>query len=81
MITDEERTERRARALRAVENARKVLKRGDRVRCTKCPGTKRTFIFEGWDGMWMVSKSGINDYAPSCVDMVNGVPVDFIGPK
>jgi hypothetical protein len=25
----------------------------------------------------MVSKSGINDFAPSCVDMVNGVAVDF----
>ena len=79
MITDEEKMKRREESLRAVENAKKVLMRGDRVRCTKCPGTKRTFTFERWDGNWMVSKSGIDDFAPSCVDMVNGVAVDFIG--
>jgi hypothetical protein len=61
----------------AEENAKKVLKPGDRVRVSKCPGTKRWITFAGWDGHWMVSKSGINDYSPGAVDMVNGEPVDF----
>ena len=59
-------------------NAKKVLKKGDRVRCTKCPGTKRVFTFSHWDGCWMVSKSGINDYHPINVDMVNGAKVSFL---
>lgn len=54
--------------------AKKLLKKGDRVRCTKCPGTKRTFTFDHWDGIWMVSKSGINEYHPVNVDLVNGIP-------
>lgn len=58
-------------------NAKKILKKGDRVRCTKCPGTKRVFTFSHWDGCWMVSKSGINDYHPVNVDMVNGEKVYF----
>lgn len=58
-------------------NAKKVLKQGDRIRCKKCPGTKRVFTFSHWDGCWMVSKSGINDYHPVNVDVVNGVAVDF----
>jgi hypothetical protein len=58
-------------------NAKKILKNGDRVRCTKCPGRKRVFTFSHFDGCWMVSKSGINDYHPINVDLVNGVAVDF----
>lgn len=61
----------------AVESARKVLVPGDRLRVTKCPGTKRWITFAGWDGKWIVSKSGINDYAASCVDRLNGQPIDF----
>ena len=57
--------------------AKKTLKKGDRVRCTKCPGTKRVFTFERWDGCWMVSKTGIDDYHPVNVDLVNGVPFVF----
>jgi hypothetical protein len=63
----------------AAVNAKKVLKPGDRLCVTKCPGTKRTITFSGWDGPWIVSKSGINDYAPSSVEMLNGHPVDFCG--
>jgi hypothetical protein len=69
--------ERRSGALLAEQNAKKVLKPGDRVRVTKCPGNKRWITFAGWDGHWMVSKSGINDYSPAAVDMLNGKPVDF----
>lgn len=61
----------------AEANAKKVLIAGDRIRCTKCPGTKRVFTFSYWDGCWMVSKSGINDYHPINVDMVNGIKVNF----
>lgn len=57
--------------------AKQILKKGDRVRCTKCPGTKRTFTFSHWDGCWMVSKTGINDYHPINVDLVNGKPFVF----
>lgn len=54
--------------------AKKILKKGDRVRCSKCPGTKRTFTFDYWDGCWMVSKTGINDYHPVNADLINGKP-------
>ena len=69
--------ERRRLFLLAEQNAKKVLKPGDRIRVSKCPGTKRWVTFAGWDGHWIVSKSGINDYSPGAVDMVNGEPVDF----
>lgn len=81
MPTEVELQECRRRFRVAAENAKKVLKKGDRIRVTKCPGTKRVITFAGWDGPWIVSKSGINDYAPSCVDMVNGAPVDFCSPN
>lgn len=77
MPTKEELDENKKRFHIAVANAKKILQPGDRVRVTKCPGTKRTITFAGWDGPWIVSKSGINDYAASCVDMVNGKIVDF----
>jgi hypothetical protein len=77
MVTEEQRAERVAAFLRAEAAARAVLKPGDRIRVTKCPGTKRWITFAGWDGYWIVSKSGINDYAPGCVDRVNGQAVDF----
>ena len=77
MKTEEEKRASRERFRKAVENARKTLKPGDRLRVTKCPGTKRWITFTGWDGPWIVSKSGINDYSASCVDMVNGAAVDF----
>lgn len=59
------------------ERARLLLKVGDRVRVTACPGTKRTITFAGWSGQWMISKSGREDYHPINVDMINGHPVDF----
>lgn len=77
MLTEELRAESRRRGLIAEENAKKVLKPGDRLRVTKCPGTKRWITFDSWDGHWIVSKSGINDFSPMCVDMLNGEPVDF----
>lgn len=55
-----------------MELAKSTLKKGDRVGITKCPGTKRTFIFSHWDGLWMVSKSGIDDYHPNNIYSING---------
>lgn len=81
MQTDQQREERKSRFYTAAENAKQILKAGDRLRVTKCPGTKRWITFAGWDGNWIVSKSGISDYAPSSVDMVNGGPVDFCLPS
>ena len=57
--------------------AKQILKHGDRIRVTKCPGTKRTITFECWDGNWIVSKSGMADYSATTIDRVNGVPVAF----
>lgn len=65
----------------ATANARKILKPGDRIRVTKCPGTKRWITFLDWDGDWIVSKSGINDYAATTIDRLNGKPVDFLSPQ
>jgi hypothetical protein len=61
----------------AVRNAKQVLKPGDRIRVAKCPGTKRWITFARWDGNFMVSKSGIDDYSPFTVDRVNAQSVDF----
>ena len=77
MLTEEQRAENRRRGLVAEANAKKLLKSGDRLRVTKCPGTKRWITFAEWDGHWIVSKSGIDDYSPLCVDMLNGEAVDL----
>lgn len=58
-------------------NAKKIIKVGDRIRCTKCLGKKSVFTFSHWDGSWMVSKSGINDYHPINVEVLNGIAIDF----
>lgn len=77
MLSEQQRQLNRERSLLAEQNAKKVLKPGDRLRVTKCPGTKRWITFATWDGHWIVSKSGIGDYSPLCVDMLNGEAVDF----
>lgn len=64
--------------INAANKAKAILKVGDRVRVRKCPGRKRTITFSYFDGPWIVSKSGINDYAPIEVDRVNGQPVIFL---
>lgn len=79
MLTEEQKEENRRWAQLAETNAKKTLKPGDRLRVTKCSGTKRWITFSHWDGHWIVSKSGIDDYHPITVDMLNGQPVDFTG--
>ena len=69
--------ERKQQCKEAELKAKQVLKKGDRIRVTKCPGTKRTITFSHWDGNWIVSKSGINDYHPVNIDKVNGKEISF----
>lgn len=80
MLTEEQKAEQRRLSLIAAENAKKVLKPGDRFRATKCPGTKRWATFVRWEGYWIVSKSGIDDFSARHIDRVNGKPVDFAQP-
>lgn len=77
MLSETEKEESRRLNRIAEANAKPVLKPGDRLRVTKCPGTKRWITFARWDGCWIVSKSGIDDYAPRSIDRLNGKPVDF----
>lgn len=58
--------------------AKSILKKGDRICITKCPGTKRTITFDHWDGCWIVSKSGIDDYHPVNISKINGIKVSLI---
>lgn len=76
----EQQLQRREALQRAVANAKQVLRPGDRLRVTKCPGTKRTITFAGWDGNWIVSKSGIDDYSAGSIDRLNGKPINFTKP-
>ena len=76
-LTDEERAASRARFLAAADAARAVLKPGDRIRASRGCGPKATYTFAGWDGPWIVSRSGINDIAASSIVAVNGRPVIF----
>lgn len=77
MNSENQRAERQRLGTIAAGNAQRLLKPGDRVRVTKCPGTKRTITFACFSGQWIVSRSGVEDYHPINVDRVNGLPVDF----
>lgn len=70
----------RAESLRAYHRARNCLKEGDKLCVSRCGGGRSTFIFAGWDGYWMVGKSGGNDYAPSAIVSLNGEKVSFLDP-
>lgn len=69
--------EQRKRLTEATDRAKMVLKRGDRIRAGRCGGIHRTYTFECWEGMRIVTKSGIDDIAATAIDRVNGVDVDF----
>lgn len=66
----------RMRFLWAAANGKKILKEGDRVRVSSCPGTLRWISFSHFEGYWMVSKSG-KSYSAGGVDRVNDEVVDF----
>lgn len=63
--------------IKQLEKAKSILKKGDKIRVTKCPGTKRTITFDHWDGWWIVSKSGIDDYSFLTIDKLNGDDFSF----
>lgn len=69
--------ERIEKAKLAIENAKKILKEGDRIRVSRCGGIVATYTFSHWDGNWIVSKSGIDDLSASSISRVNGQPVKF----
>jgi hypothetical protein len=61
----------------AISKAKKVLKKGDVLIVERCRGKKVRFVFDYWDGSWIVSKTGINDIHASNVLSVNGESVNF----
>lgn len=77
------RDERIAEIARATERARAVLKPGDRITFTSCPGTKRWGIFEGFDSGRLTSQASWirtrtrNDISPITISKVNGKPASF----
>lgn len=77
MLTDKEKETRRKRLYAATEKAKKILKKGDRIRVTKCPGTKRTITFDHWEGSEIISKSGLGEYTATTIDQLNGETIDF----
>jgi len=70
----------RAESLRAYHRARRALKEGDKVCVARCGGGRSTIRFAGWEGYWMVGKSGGRDYAPSAIVSVNGERASFMDP-
>lgn len=70
----------RAESARAHYRARAALRLGDKVCVGRCGGGRATFMLSGWDGYWMVGKSGGCDYAPSAIVSVNGTPTSFLDP-
>lgn len=77
MLTEKEVQERRERFGRATEAAKRVLKKGDRITVTKCPGTKRWIIFDHWLGNEIISASGEGEYAATNISRLNDEAVDF----
>lgn len=71
---------RQAEGRRATERAKAALKIGDRITATRCGGVLSTYVFDGWEGCWIVSKSGVSDIHPLSVRKVNGAPADFRDP-
>jgi len=77
MRTEKEKQDAYERHLRAVKCAKKILKPGDRIRTEGGCRRKSTITFAGWDGNWIVSKSGGSDYLAGSIDKLNGEPVDW----
>ena len=69
----------RERLAKATKAAKKVLKKGDGITVTKCPGTKRWIIFDHWEGNEIISASGEGEYTATNITRLNGEPVNFNG--
>lgn len=72
-------SKKREQWLRAISEAKQVLKPGDRIRCSRCGGIVATYTFDCWDGYWIVSRSGIDDISPTHISKLNGQPISFGG--
>lgn len=73
---EEDRAKRLASFKRAADRARAVLRPGDRITFTSCPGTKRWGIFEGWERDWIRTRTR-DDVSASTITKVNGRLVSF----
>jgi len=76
---EDEKQSRRERLANATDAAKKVMKKGDKITVTKCPGTKRWIIFDHWEGNEIISASGKGEYAATSITRLNGKPVNFNG--
>lgn len=79
MISSDEREHMLHLVVVAESNAKKMIKPGDRLRVGKCPGRKRSITYRDWNGPWIVSNTGINDFSPLSLDRLNDRQVDFTG--
>lgn len=63
----------------SVIKAKAFLKPGDKIRVlpSRCMAKKVIIVFSHWDGQWMVSITGRNEYHPDYIDQVNGEPKNF----
>lgn len=70
------------KSLYATQQAKKVLKKGDKIRVkpSRCNSRKVTITFSHFDnnGQWIVSISGGDEYHAMYVDKLNGVPINFL---
>ena len=74
------REQRKMEIARATARARFVLKPGDRITFTSCPGTKRWGVFQGFDvgkySSW-IRIATRDDVCAINISKVNGKTVDF----
>ena len=73
LTADEKRRINRERRLAGDNLLRFRLRPGDRLRAMKaeCGSREASFIFDHWDGVWIVSKGGAS-ISPGSVYSVNG---------
>jgi hypothetical protein len=64
---------------RAVFEAQKVLKPGDRIRARRACHPEATYTFMGWDGEWIITRSGYTDVSAPSIVKVNGEAMSFGG--
>ena len=80
--SDEHREERRRHHYAALAALKPLLRKGDRIRATRgeCCANPATYIFDHWNGNWIVSKSGIDTIVPGSITAINGLYFDVRAP-
>ena len=68
---------RRQECVQAQRKAKNTLNKGDRIRASRCGDTYGNYIFDHWDGNWIVTASGINYIDAIHIVRLNGISVDF----